>query len=1465
MHPDFSTLAKALSWVVMTGLCGWVGGFAQTKAATPPAADARQGIYADLIQRVRVGACGVPRTEDKRQKTEADRLYLQGGYFRDVDAVALGHSGSMRRLGLLLWEGCEYEEKNPAKAVALLRKAGRLGDAEAQLWLWYQIGNGAVAPEEPAEDRKWIRKFAEQTKPAIKLPLAAAFLTGDAGLPKDREAAVQLFHAAVRERHGERGSDIARRFLGGIEGFPKDVALAIEFYQEAGAFGDVNALKTLGAMYATGQNVRKDPVEAWLLFNTAKVQNDRQAAEALRKLEATMSSAERAQVQKRLGVKSKEQFQLAEDACRTVQELESMGFFEAEIEDNRNRTRLSVLEASFQQIMGDDPTKPLVVTRELGQNYVMAREVWKAIAQTNRAFAEAWALVDANGGLEGSGDIRLRYRGELPFWMATTVGGSGAEAPVLYRIRTLKQQLDRGGPGACLSPADELDLRDLKKQAEAHLAEYRGLAKAYTTVIAGLEAAGARGRRVDMLKMFDKMIAEAELQAATNKPAGSATAHARAETEPAFQRLNQITPDQATVPLVFQGIAATHPEDCEEQLRRADILEQQGNATESLPNPVDQATRLQEAFLIRDACLGPIAPRTLSVLIQLALVYGNIDLEKALSLWSDFLARIEQLPSTESADLNVPKMLAFIQMANGYFNRGDYARADQFYRKAAALPIDGDSDVEVWVSLKAQMLILAGRLHHALGEYSDAIASYASARSLLRSVGGNTRHLRFVAAANLGTTAREIGEFRIALEAEEEALRLVDTPFPNPLARARVLDHLSDTYRRIGNYSLARSNALAAMQIRKEILSTNHPEIAASYSNLGLLDSIEGNPVQGLENLTRALRILASQRNYFHPTDRLTIRENTVLVLLDLGRAPEARAEINECAREFQELFANVLAFAPIEQRLAFQRRTYERAISLAATMADRQPALLSQIILRIKGAVLDSIIEDRRLAEAAVTPEMQAELAKYHEARRRWVPARLAADARVDGEDPRRIQEEIRRLELSLVQAVHPPDGTRNGSPLTMEQLQRALPPGTVLVEFIYYSHYLGRHRWQGRVGALVTAGNTPSRWVPLGKSEEINTWGNTSVALFRSQIVPTADPTAVQEWRVAQQRLFENVWLPVQRSFPRDTKEVIISPDLALGQVSFAALWTGGDDFVGEQFSIRYVSSGRDLLKGQKHEPMKGVLVTFADPDFDASPVLTSGRTLSGLGSSVPWALDPNRGRSVERSPIHFGRLTNTISEALTISNIVAKVPGIEFDLRRGVDATEGALRGVHRPLALHFSTHGHWFGLQRKNTNVPSWEVIRIASDEAMIRSCIALAGANRTADAWRIGQVPEPWNDGFLMADEAGTLDLRGTWLVSLAACNSGVGMPSFGEGIFGLRRAFVQAGAQNLLMTLWPVNDQITTRFMAQFYAEAIKSPRDLAAALHRTQRRFLRELRNSDGIVNAIHLAGPFVISTAGQ
>jgi len=148
--------------------------------------------------------------------------------------------------------------------------------------------------------------------------------------------------------------------------------------------------------------------------------------------------------------------------------------------------------------------------------------------------------------------------------------------------------------------------------------------------------------------------------------------------------------------------------------------------------------------------------------------------------------------------------------------------------------------------------------------------------------------------------------------------------------------------------------------------------------------------------------------------------------------------------------------------------------------------------------------------------------------------------------------------------------------------------------------------------------------------------------------------------------------------------------------------------------------------------------------------------------------------------------------------------------------------------------------------------------------MYRSGIALAGAQRTIEKWRKGEVPEPDNDGILMAAEVVDLDLRGTDLVTLSACSTATGEALSGEGVLGLRRGFVMAGARNLLMTLWPVDDADTADFMEDFYrryAETGNAPK----ALTEVQREWLVRLRKEKGLVYAVNRAGAFIMSSQGR
>ena len=148
--------------------------------------------------------------------------------------------------------------------------------------------------------------------------------------------------------------------------------------------------------------------------------------------------------------------------------------------------------------------------------------------------------------------------------------------------------------------------------------------------------------------------------------------------------------------------------------------------------------------------------------------------------------------------------------------------------------------------------------------------------------------------------------------------------------------------------------------------------------------------------------------------------------------------------------------------------------------------------------------------------------------------------------------------------------------------------------------------------------------------------------------------------------------------------------------------------------------------------------------------------------------------------------------------------------------------------------------------------------------MYRNGIALAGAQGTLDAWKNGETPPTENDGILTAEEAGDLKLNGTWLVVLSACDTGVGVSRPGEGVMGLRRGFAQAGAENLLMTLWPVFDVSSGRLLLDFY-DALYLNENPPQALASVQRQWLVNLRSRQGLLPAVVLAGAFIVNSQGR
>jgi CHAT domain-containing protein len=170
------------------------------------------------------------------------------------------------------------------------------------------------------------------------------------------------------------------------------------------------------------------------------------------------------------------------------------------------------------------------------------------------------------------------------------------------------------------------------------------------------------------------------------------------------------------------------------------------------------------------------------------------------------------------------------------------------------------------------------------------------------------------------------------------------------------------------------------------------------------------------------------------------------------------------------------------------------------------------------------------------------------------------------------------------------------------------------------------------------------------------------------------------------------------------------------------------------------------------------------------------------------------------------------------------VAKLLGGDCILRVGPDAREAELKAVVSPRVLHLATHGFFLSDQefrRTNGLGDSWignsgtrwnaSLPKDDWENPLVRCRIALAGANHA------GQVTNAVaEDGVLTGLEASLLNLEGTELVILSACDSGTGEVQIGEGVMSLRRAFRIAGAQTVLASHWKVSDKATSQLMTEF-------------------------------------------------
>ncbi|HYH97344.1 CHAT domain-containing tetratricopeptide repeat protein [Hyalangium sp.] len=666
---------------------------------------------------------------------------------------------------------------------------------------------------------------------------------------------------------------------------------------------------------------------------------------------------------------------------------------------------------------------------------------------------------------------------------------------------------------------------------------------------------------------------------------------------------------------------------------------------------------------------------------------------------------------------------------------------------------------------------------------------------------------------------------------------------------ATSLSNLAILYSAQGLYDRAEPLYKRSLAIREAALGKHHPDVANALYNLAILYKDQGLYGQAEPLSERALAIREAALGKHHPdvADSLTNLATLRLAQDRLGAAVPLFTRAFAVSE--QRLRQEALDFS--EARLAgflqFLRTGEERLYALLRAHPDnarvRRLALAAALLLKGRS------VEEMAGISHAVYRSLGAQDQDTFE-RLRGLRTQLAGLSfqGPGGLQPTAYQQQLKELaaqgdalEAGLARRSAPLRALAAlPSPATIvDRVAAALPKDGALVEFVTYEDRPlvprpGSPEPQLRYLALVLFPDATIHALDLGPAEPINL-----AASRLRDVLANRDATYPPHAQALYQLAFQPL-LPLLGK----TRRLFLSPDGQLALVPFAALHDG-HQFLVETFDFTYLTSGKDLLpRPQETVPAASVAV-LADPDFSASlqapaPSLGEASAQAERSSSVERFFS-----SLREGPAHRAWATvplpGTRKEAEAIQSLLSQA-----QLFLGTEATKQRLLHLPTPGILHLATHG--FFLEDAPSPTHSRAVAHFGAlgeaplaarpPDPLLRSGLLFAGASAPAPEASSPTQPPP-DSALATALELSGLNLWGTQLVVLSACDTGRGDVKLGQGVYGLRRAFLVAGAETVVMSLWKVNDD-TTRHLMEAYYRHLLSGQGRATAL-REAMRSLRE------------------------
>jgi len=875
-------------------------------------------------------------------------------------------------------------------------------------------------------------------------------------------------------------------------------------------------------------------------------------------------------------------------------------------------------------------------------------------------------------------------------------------------------------------------------------------------------------------------------------------------------------------PLFEKAIAQIREQQGDQNPGLYSVLANQAKLFEDLGQYVKSEKIYLQVWRFDQKSLGEKHPNTVIDLNNLAGVYRKQGYYRQAE---ESLLKVLADSREVFGDVHPQSITALNNLALLYENLGLYEKAEPYFINAIR---DAKTTLGVKHPKTIKIMNNLALLHESQGLFDKAEPLYLRAIELSISLKGVDHPDTVAIKNNLGFLYMVDKKYNKA----DEQFQAVSKIWQKQLGLThqktlKAMNNLARAKHGLGRHREAEALFRLALKTRQGTLGPQHPDSIRSMIDLAALYKQTDRLQEAKQLLQEALSLAESNLGDKHPYTFEAL--NGLADVYEKAQDPEKAIDLREIGFNRRSEFLNRILWSTGENTrqsyIRLHKPEQDLFLRLLVKMNTPETARMAlHVSLQRKGLLLKIASEIHKVVSMSGSPELYDLTDILQEVQKQLAALTLSGPA---GESAELFQKKLLALEDKrnevqgkLGRASQP---YRNSSQqVSVDDVLDELDVNTALVDFLAYTDK--RSEIVAVIATKDSIKGARINLVTLGKQLIIKQ----AISEYRSMI--QEEETEDDELLEAGRSIYKKIWKPL-KPFLKNKPTVYIVPDSIIHLLPIDTLIDENNQYLLKSKDLRILSSSRDLVVSSLPPAQKNLLI-FAGPDYDIDNIKDLKKEILDRRGTDNNGI---RLAAVGLRSLSFGRLIGAELEGTAIKKVSdrLKIVSTIYSQRK---AEERQLRRIKKPpQIIHIATHGFFLkpeeSMIRRLLSMQRGARNRLPppGDNPLLRAGLAFAGIN--ANAPFLGDI-DTNNDGILTALEALKLNLSGTELVVLSACETGVGEIHAGEGVYGLRRAFQEAGVKSVLNSLWPVSDEGTRVLMVGFYNEMLagKSVREALKA-----------------------------------